>query len=585
MTNNINVNVLAEAKQEYTSQIKQLLAPQVYMGIKSMYNASKEFCRKSGEKNILKRFQLILRQTPSWDSEKVKNEFLRIENSTKCDYIEDLITALFISHTKILASIKLKKNSKNIHVDVPTGPFFIHKIYIESARNFWKYPYLFHTEFSNLDLQRNLLQSEDLIKESIVETIRKLLPVKDVLKEYLGNNYDDDDEDDDITSYISNSTKNNIRKLIKFEVQDSLNKNKIETKDSTENQNNTEIVEIQNKGIEKQDNLSEIENSIKNVELKDKNLDTQSPSSKTENNSIKLENNDNQNQDTLIENNDSIQEVSTRKKSDLAENKLVENILPSEDIREEIIVKDMENKSQQIQEIYPKDCSETKKDSVSSIDNLEMFEKNKKTELSQISSNHSENNEKNESEMSSKLNFNDNSSDTKDIILDKSDNEDINLSLIKKKEEILPTMKNVDTIIKNFETVSNRSEKSDNIKNILLKDTNKDNKDNQSIIIENSKNDIKSIILDTKYKSNNDIDDELDNNTEIHTVNIDNHSEDSNVNQLKFEPDINDIGSSDTLSISKLESLEQIRGNITKKLEKNTNKLDEFSFFEDAANF
>ena len=180
MNDTININVLAEAKQEYTSQLINILVSQIYMGIKSMYNAAKEVCKKTREKNVLKKFQTILRQTPNWDMTKINNEYKRIEIATNCDYIEDLLTALFISHTKILASIKMKKKTKQIEMDVPTGAFFIHKVYIECARNFWKYPYLFHSDFQNLELQRNLLQSEEFIKQGIVESIRKMLPVKDV---------------------------------------------------------------------------------------------------------------------------------------------------------------------------------------------------------------------------------------------------------------------------------------------------------------------------------------------------------------------------------------------------------------------
>ena len=216
--NNLNVNVLAEAKHEYTSQLLKILVSQMYLGIKSMYTAAKEWCKKTGEKNTLKKFQLILKTTPEWDDKKIENEYERISIASECDYIEDLITAIFVSHMKILTAIKIKTNQKKIEMDVPTGSYFMHKAYIECARNFWKYPYLFHTDFQNIDIQRNLQKAEDLIKDSIIETIRNLLPVKDVLREYLGNDYDDE-EDADITSLISNSTKKNIRKMIKFEIE------------------------------------------------------------------------------------------------------------------------------------------------------------------------------------------------------------------------------------------------------------------------------------------------------------------------------------------------------------------------------
>ena len=222
--NKYNMNVLVEAKKEYTKQLISILTPQIYIGIQSIYKAAQKYCQESGDKNIWSKFQYLLARTPSWNQEKLDTEFKRIVNVTECDYIEDLLTAVFVSHTKVYSSIRLKKKSKTIELNVPTGSHFMHKVYIECARSFWKCPFLYDTEFNKLDLQRNLIQAEKVIKEGIEETIRKMLPVKDVLKRYLGNDYNDDEEEEDITSDVSNQTKKNLRKLIKFEIEQSLSK-------------------------------------------------------------------------------------------------------------------------------------------------------------------------------------------------------------------------------------------------------------------------------------------------------------------------------------------------------------------------
>ena len=151
--NKYNVNVLAAAKEEYTKQLVNILYPHMYVGIKSIYDAGHNYCKSANDKNILKKFQLLLSSIPQWNQDKVEEEYKRISKNSECDWIEDLITAVFVSHTKILSSIKLKKKSKTIEVDVPNGSYFIHKCYIEIARNFWKKPYLLHLDFSNLELQ------------------------------------------------------------------------------------------------------------------------------------------------------------------------------------------------------------------------------------------------------------------------------------------------------------------------------------------------------------------------------------------------------------------------------------------------
>jgi hypothetical protein len=224
-----NMNVLAEAKQEYTRQLVNILYPQIYLGIRSIYNETKNYCEKHGDTNVLKRFQNLLSVIPKWNTDRINDEYKRIVNETDCDWIEDLITAVFVSHTKVLTSIKAKKPSdKNVELDVPSGPYFVHKCYTEVARNFWKRPYLFYHEVSNIEQQRNMAEAETCVKDSIVETVRKLLPVKHILKEYLGGNYEDEDLDEDVTSVMSTTTKNNLRKLVKAEIENTLKESVVE---------------------------------------------------------------------------------------------------------------------------------------------------------------------------------------------------------------------------------------------------------------------------------------------------------------------------------------------------------------------
>jgi hypothetical protein len=221
-----NIALLVDMKQEYTIQLIQLLYLQIYTGIKSIYDAAREYCEQSKDNNILKRFQQLLAGVPKWNTDKIQEEFKRIQKNTDCDWLEDLLTAVFVSHTKVLTAIQLKNhNKKTIQLNVPDGPYFIHKCYIETAREFWKRPFLMSHLLSNIDLQRNLAESEKVIKECIHETVRRMLPVRSILKEYLGNDFTDEDiNEEDITSNISLTTKNNLRKLVQREIEQTLSK-------------------------------------------------------------------------------------------------------------------------------------------------------------------------------------------------------------------------------------------------------------------------------------------------------------------------------------------------------------------------
>ena len=39
-----NMNVLADAKEEYTRQLVSVLSPEIYVGIKSIYDAAQTHC-------------------------------------------------------------------------------------------------------------------------------------------------------------------------------------------------------------------------------------------------------------------------------------------------------------------------------------------------------------------------------------------------------------------------------------------------------------------------------------------------------------------------------------------------------------
>merc|ERR1712199_118983 len=66
--------------------------------------------------------------------------------------------------------------------------------------------------------------SENIIDQCINETIRKQLPVKNILKEYLGDQFNEQ-EDTDIVSSLSEIQEENLRKLVKNEVENNIIEN------------------------------------------------------------------------------------------------------------------------------------------------------------------------------------------------------------------------------------------------------------------------------------------------------------------------------------------------------------------------
>ena len=274
-------NVLIEAKNEYTKQLTRMLAPCIFEGLESVY----DYVQKDNKNNqYLKEFQNHLSDIPKWTKDMIIKEYDRVILKINCDWIEDLITAVFVSHTKVLTAIKMTDKSNSIDLKVPNGHHFLHKCYIESARQIWKRPYLFDHKLNNLEKQRNLNEAENIIIYSIEETVRNLLPVRTILKEYLGTNYEDDLEDD-ISQHIPRAHQNNLKNMVKKEIELSLNnidnvddnddnysnyklESEILEKNSIEVNSNKEVdlISLKNEGLNDNDNkkINDIESDKDN---------------------------------------------------------------------------------------------------------------------------------------------------------------------------------------------------------------------------------------------------------------------------------------------------------------------------------
>jgi len=274
-----DTRILVDAKEEYSKELVRVLKRYILEGIDSLYNQACEICKKNRSKTIIT-FQDLLEQIPKWNQELIEKETNRIIDSSKCEFFEDLITAVFVSHTRILAAIRTTKKNKKINLTIPKAETFIHKCYIEAAREFWKSPCMFDKKVSNFEQQRNNKYCEEIISHSIQETIRKLLPLKYILKESLGDSYEEEQSSDgeDITKSISKSDESNLKKLVQNEI-----KNHYSIKDNLSDDEN--LSSLLSDNLKKDNNSDEKEN---NSDEKENNSDEK------ENNSDEKENNSDQ---------------------------------------------------------------------------------------------------------------------------------------------------------------------------------------------------------------------------------------------------------------------------------------------------
>ena len=187
--------IYSEAKSEYTKQLVFNFQPVLLRFFLDRYAETKATPSVTSKaKSALSEFQESLSQIPEWNLDKVRKETSLLLDNVHCDYIEDLITAVFIAHTKILSAIRLNvKPRRRIQITVPKPDHFMHRCLSECSRLMWSNVYLFNDSVSTLDSQKYMTDVNRFLEEGILQAIRNLLPVKSILRDSL-----QEDEDDSI---------------------------------------------------------------------------------------------------------------------------------------------------------------------------------------------------------------------------------------------------------------------------------------------------------------------------------------------------------------------------------------------------
>ena len=277
-----NLAVLVDAKTEYTNQLTNLCKSRMYSCIQQLFKLSKQECEENSS-DTFSTFQKKLALIPSWDSEKIKSEYDQLLISSNCDWLDELLTAVFMSHSRILSSVSSKSKQPQISLDVPSFETFMHQCYIDIARCFWKSPYLFDDTVSSYDYQRNRRDCELMVEKTIGESLRKQLPVKHLLKKYLGEDLKlmksviieqdmNDEEKENLRNMVKKEIKNNSRQKEedKEEDKEKDTEKKSSKKDVSvsEEENDKISLDITEEPVEEtaQDTVVENQNELKTVE-------------------------------------------------------------------------------------------------------------------------------------------------------------------------------------------------------------------------------------------------------------------------------------------------------------------------------
>jgi len=216
---------IVEIKNEYTVFLCNIITPLLYEGLKAMYNnavSTSLELQRNNTKNVniagpLKIFQMYLKNIPNLTKTQIEKETVRIKNCCRDrEFFDDLIRAVIKSNIVLLTFNASHKKSEIVNqkyherADITD---FIHKCYIECARAVYNNPELFWHEYPNIEINRNQRETFEIIKNSIKEAIRRMLPMKLILMDYLKNDYMDD-TNYEIKKNISDAEYANMKNMV-----------------------------------------------------------------------------------------------------------------------------------------------------------------------------------------------------------------------------------------------------------------------------------------------------------------------------------------------------------------------------------
>ena len=233
------MNVLSEAKSEYSSRLVTIMTPLMLEGIKSIFDEAIKLCLDNDEEEkYLMTFQNFLSRVPKWNETIIDIETKRIIEKSRCDYLEDLLTCVHITQLKILTSIRVSQKQKKIDIDIPKLTTFVHKCYIAYARKLYSNVYLFEKDILPLNYQKNMREAELMCQESILQVIRENMPVEKILRAYIDETVDEEVIEETIEKTVDEAVK---KAMEEEAVEAEKLENKMEENGVTKNQDTMEL--------------------------------------------------------------------------------------------------------------------------------------------------------------------------------------------------------------------------------------------------------------------------------------------------------------------------------------------------------
>eukprot|EP00899_Mesostigma_viride_P011100 jgi/Mesvir1/19992/Mv13249-RA.1 len=186
----VNINVLVDSKKEYVDQLERGLTEPVFESLKNILRDAVEVSDTAGMDPI-SAFTQLLTEIPDWNPDVLEEETEFIMDAIP--YFRDLLKAYFVCTSMIMGSIRMSRDpNQKMKVRVPSPTRFVHLVMKNLANEIVDDVDYFVSETGDggYKLQRRNLFGA--IREAVRGAVHTLMPIDDILKEYMGDILDKD---------------------------------------------------------------------------------------------------------------------------------------------------------------------------------------------------------------------------------------------------------------------------------------------------------------------------------------------------------------------------------------------------------
>lgn len=171
----------------YTDQFHEIIRPIMFAGFQSLYDTAFNVSPDNGIVEFLK----FLKAITSWNDSMLKTEIERIKFESKMgDYLDQLFNIVIHTIIILMTMTPERKKSTIRCPDDVTLTRFVHLAYIHSAERLFSNNSLFVRTDNELTNQNNINEINSIIDDGIDTAITKLLPLKYILDNYIGDQGD-----------------------------------------------------------------------------------------------------------------------------------------------------------------------------------------------------------------------------------------------------------------------------------------------------------------------------------------------------------------------------------------------------------